>query len=650
MSNYPTMGIPHILNKRLMKMAKRGFSAILAAALILNASPLVSFRTLPGSASGGPQRAYAAPAALAASAEQSGPGGSLAYADAFEKIADPATDNAVDYFPPSTLEDGRLWTDKTVSAGKAVIYDAAGKPADVVEASADEFLITLSALSQSYSTDTLVEPSDTVFILDVSASMYINKLDNGMSRVEAMVGALNEAIATLMEGNPHNRIAVVAFGGNSGNSRICPILKLGRYNVKDGQYFSMKSAAYIQVSTQIPNSSLFDINNRSVRVYGGTPTQRGIYAGAKVLLDNADTEYTYTDKGRQLTVARKPNIVLLSDGGATLGWTDYRFENGDSDTDDGFDHGDANAVDMGISTLTVLTAAYCKQRVRDHYYGDDNASGEASFYTVGLSIGGTGNDAPAVLNPAGYADKVNRVYLKNTYNMKSVLEDFVNSSGDTDIYFPALIQNSPNVRDLTYVTNYDNYVKSYDYTDYYYTAERADELSGAFNSIVRRITSTGNYITNVSGDEDYNGYLVFSDTPGEHMEFKRSLGLWYDNRAYDGRLFARNISTGGNSAYMEKFIDTLLEYQNNFGAGEAEARGIARSLLESCIKAGKANGGLYYNNETDFGNKITYYADEDRRWVGNYFDGGGAPAAPGGAKCVIEMYTIEGAVVNYVSG
>ena len=576
------------------------------------------------------------------------------YSIVFEKLADPNTDNVIDYLLPSTLENGRLWTDKTVSADRAVIYDIAGKPVYSIDAKPNEFLITLSALSQSYTIDAIVEPTDTVFVLDISASMYMNKLDDGRSRVEVMVEALNEAIKTLMDSNTNNRIAVVAFGGESGNSRICPVLKLDHYNVKDGKYFSMKSAAYIQVSTQIPDSALIDKNNRSIRVNGGTPTQRGIYAGTKIFMDNADTTYSYMNNGNLITVTRKPNIVLLSDGGATLGWTDYKFENPGSDTDGGFDCGDANNVDIGIDILTVLTASYCKQLIHDHYYGAAETTKATGFFTIGLNINDGGYDALAVLDPATNAEKVSKVYLKNTYNMKDILDRFVTLPGGSGIVFPVLNKGSSSARSIVTVKNDYNYIKHYDYTDRFYIAENAADLTGAFQSVAQRIVSSGNYSTKIeSGNVDFDGYLIFSDVIGEYMEFKGSGSLWFDNIMYNGRNFAYNMTQPANNDYRTEFITVMSEHQDYFNTDPITAASIAGTILDSCIAAGN-NGdpeGLYYYSQTNFCNKIKYYADDERNWIDNYFDiNGNVNPVPINAKCIVDLYTMEGTVQNPVSG
>ncbi|MCL2013940.1 MAG: hypothetical protein FWG69_03015 [Oscillospiraceae bacterium] len=567
------------------------------------------------------------------------------FSDVFDMRSDPDTANAE--FDPSTLENGRLWTDKTVSEDKFILYDTAGKPIDGIDAQPDEFLITLSALSQSFSVDTFVEPTDTVFVLDVSASMYINKLDNGKSRIEMLVEALNDAIVTMMDGNPNNRFAVVAYGGDSGNSRIYPILKLGHHVVSDGKYFSMRSAAYVQVSSQIPDSSLIDPSNRAVRVNGGTPTQRGIYAGAKILLDNNDTTYTVNRNGNQVTVTRKPNIVLMTDGGPTLGWTDYRFEAPDSDTDNGFDCGDANHTDMAIDLLTVLTAAHMKQTVRNHYYKEDNAK-SVGFFTIGLDVDSV--HAHASMNPYGFPDPpvagvsfnaelIRQSYSGNIYNMKSLLDSFV--AGE-EVTFPALNKGATSVRSLRSVQNTGNFIKTYDYTDRYYSAISAKGLEDAFAEIAHKLVSKGSYSTKVDpgSPPDFDGYLVFSDVIGEYMEVRDVKGLWYENNRYDGHIFAKEISRPDMQA---EFIHVLEEY--------GIPQNAAPLLLSSNLAAGKANGGLYFGDDLDFSNKITYYTDSERNYAGSYFTAEGTPAAvPSGAMCAVEMYTVRGSTVNSVTG
>ena len=98
------------------------------------------------------------------------------YHDFYSMVSDPPTSRFANYFSSSTIDDGRIWVDKTVSTDTITFYDHIGNPTYTIDSKPDEFLITLSALSQSYYIDTVEEPTDTVFILDISGSMHIYQL------------------------------------------------------------------------------------------------------------------------------------------------------------------------------------------------------------------------------------------------------------------------------------------------------------------------------------------------------------------------------------------------------------------------------------------------------------------------------------------
>ncbi|MCL1983505.1 MAG: hypothetical protein FWG53_10545 [Clostridiales bacterium] len=587
------------------------------------------------------------------------------FSEVYNKISDPDTSNVIDYMGQSTLENGRIWTDKTVNASRAEIFDAAGKPVSGIAAAEDEFLVTLSALSQGYTIETIVEPADTVFVLDISGSMYMYTIGStGRNRLDVMVDALNEAIGILMDANQNNRIAVVAFGGQVvggiNGSNICPVLKLGHYTVNDGKYFSIKGTNQVTVSSQIPDSSLLVAANRTITAGGGTPTQRGIYAGAKILLGNSDTNFTATDRrGNKYTVKRKPNIILLTDGEPTLGYTDYTLAGMNTsvspsvafDSDAGHDSGNGAGVDLGIDMLTVLTASYYKQRVHDWYYGAADTEKSVGFYTIGLDV--SGYDAAAVLDPAGTAgppqtnaDKVVQALSGKTYNMKSLLDSFVALTGTGSVTYPVLNRNSSTARATKQLQNSGGYVKNYDYTDGYFPATTVAEISGAFRNIAQQIVSNGSYATKADEDDpDFDGYLVFSDVIGEYMEFKSLKGLIFNNTLYSGQNFARDVASS-NPATRNTYSKIMVKHQDD-KMSEADAL----LLINSCVAAGKAGGGLYYSSPSDFSNRIKYYADSQRNYLGSYFTaGGGLAAKPPGATCVVDLYTIEGATVNPVTG
>ena len=572
------------------------------------------------------------------------------YSDAFALKADPQTN--IPDFADTLNENGRLWTDKSVNFNNTAIFDIAGKQVGRETAEADEFLITLSALSQSFSVIAVEEPTDTVFVIDVSASMYINKLPNGDSRIKALITALNEAIGMLMEANPHNRVAVVAYGGSSGVSKVYPALSLDRYDfISDHKYFSLLSAARIQINPNIPDAMLLSAQSRIIPVEGGTSTQRGIYAGASILLDiGNNTTHTETPpSGPPVTVTRKPNIVLMTDGSPTLGWTDYKFENPSSNTDNGFDCGNANNFDMGISLLTVLTAAYMKQQVQNHYYKDNNAK-PVGFYTIGLdvdSILATASMDPAGVTPTGvFADQVKQSFSGNVYNMRNLLDRFI--AGQV-VEFPALVKSSASTRSLRTIQNTGG-IMSYDYPDNYFSATDNNQLNDAFNKITSAITSHGNYSVRleVGWNPDLDSFLVFSDVLGQDVEFRDIKGLWYENNRYDGHIFAANIQAKG-TVYND-FIDIIREHQSEDNISQISLTEAA-NLLDSNILAGKPNGGLYYNSNSDFSNKISYYAKADRSYVSSYFDSLGQPLAPPtDAMAKVDIYTMMGDAIDPVTG
>ena len=53
-------------------------------------------------------------------------------------------------------------------------------------------------------------------------------------RVEAMANAANEAIRTVMNANPNNRVAVYWFGGSASSNHLGTFMELGHYKFSSG--------------------------------------------------------------------------------------------------------------------------------------------------------------------------------------------------------------------------------------------------------------------------------------------------------------------------------------------------------------------------------------------------------------------------------
>lgn len=558
------------------------------------------------------------------------------YRDIYGMVSDPDTSRFANYFAPSTIENGHIWVDKTVNTDSVTFYDHEGWPIHTINSKPEDFLVTLSALSQSYSIETIVEPSDTVFILDVSASMYVYQL-GGVSRAAVMVEALNDAIHTIMNANPHNRVAVVAYGGYASGavnmSRSQQILKLGHYSVT-GNLLSI-SANRITVSSLVPSDM---VAASSVAVDGATPTQRGIYEGAKVLEENDDTQYRFTtEKGQDITITRRPVMVLLTDGDPTFGWTNHEMHGSDSDY--GYNHGDGNpaSTDMGTDLLSVLTASYWKQRVREHYYGTDDR--DTQFYTIGVGVSGV--HAPAVMDPAKNAGANSQAFAGMTYNMRALLDQFVDPA-DGRISFPALDKGSSTARSLVTVENANHYLKSYAYTDGYYSADNRQALGDAFQSIAYNIISMGSYTTEANpSNPDFSGYVVVADPIGKYMRFKESKGSWVHGEMYYGMMLAKSITAEPEGGELWNYWSGML----------AARMGIGKSTAAELIATNIAAGAMYYKNDDDFRATLLWYADNATNFVGLYYDrGGNTLPPPAGSTGIVELHPMYNEVYNGVTG
>jgi len=572
-------------------------------------------------------------------------------------------------FLNTPLNDGRIWADKSVNAGNAFIYDTAGGVVDVVRSPANEFLVTLSALSQSVNTsEIIVEPSDTVFIIDVSGSMVTNTVPgDGRTRIAVVIEALNEAIDMLMKADDNNRVSVVVYGGQSISSqnhvRALPILSLGRYDA--GTAIFTVSGSNVTVRSNVTTA------HRTFTVEGGTPTQLGTRIGADILLgvDNTDekeggTQIDLGTPGSPYWVTRKPNIILMTDGEPTFGWTDYKLDTYANFSGTTYDYnvGNGSTGDMGLTALTVMTASYMKQLVRNHYYGTmadkpENASKSVGFFTLGLGVNSSISNG--MLDPYGKsASGVPNAQLvvQNNINMLTVLDAFAPGSGTVPA-FPVIAKGTsttnPSRPNQSGIVNTGGLVPTCNYDTLSFTAMDAQSLKDAFSQITQSIVSSGNYSTNTGDDKpQYSGYLVFSDVIGEYMKVTGVIGTWYNNLKYDSSTFGTAITATApvDTDAWDMMVENITKFLSHAGTDDALDEPAARDLIESNI-AGKALQSGSANS------RIIYYADNNRDFVSSYFDLSGDPfhatdkdAADAGKIAKVELYTVRAPAVNSLNG
>ena len=607
--------------------------------------------------------------------------------DRGSRVADPDTSEQMGFSNVPRLHDGRVWADKSVKVNTA----------------ADDFTVTLSALSQSFSvTDGYVIPADTVFIFDVSGSMkdYHVGGDDGPLRIQVLVEALNEAIDILMSANPQNRVAVVAYGGRSqGYARVENILPLGRPALMPSatDYFKYRVSAtgvhYVDVNTT---------NRRTpyVRVEGSTPTQWGIFEGANILTNTNVTGSVVNDltipalnvetglEEPGIYVTRTPNIILMTDGEPTMAWRDFLFDAPPASitgTDPqgillgspGFYYGDGSYGEMGVSVLTVLTAAHRKRLIGEHYFIDNpahagaanNAERKVGFYTIGLNL----EDDPAFKIIEGTMfpfDPANTSLPGNASIVRPPLAEYMGAGSDPNdpnISMEDLLRDfvNPTKRDITFYAQYriawPNYswnhvnsrinlvnnvlaqpltLREAAYADEFYRATDVEDLREAFRQITTNIQkqSTPNVIDTPSGDDQFDGYLVFSDVLGEYMKFGKITSFEFDGVPYSIDGLGEAVET--RAAVFGQFKEVL--YQNmNYGNMIGDPGYVSETRVEDLIKSNIEAGHLQQYNS------VKYYARTNRDFLDSFFDSDGREApADVEAAAVVEVFHMWGGGVG----
>lgn len=282
----------------------------------------------------------------------------------------------------STKDIGRIWTDKTVSEENITLSGDIGSSVTIDKETSADFLVGLSALGSAADiTDVTKVPTDTVFVLDLSNNMWED------DQINTMIQAANEALKTLLNANPQNRVAVVGYSTQSS-----VLLPLEHYESSSSSTFltrdnnTLKATAV--VGGEIKESFFERLTNTSHKY-----TQHGIYTGMQLL--QSEEETTATVGGT--TVTRAPVMVLMAEGEAKYG--SEKFIEPPEEATIG-EAGQRATSRYAQSFVAAMTAAYMKEQVTAHYYGDSGQS--ARVYTIGVDVDKC--DAPALayayLDPA----------------------------------------------------------------------------------------------------------------------------------------------------------------------------------------------------------------------------------------------------------
>ncbi len=587
----------------------------------------------------------------------------------FSKVSDPSTmDSWKDLFDPdvyNTENAGVVWTDKSVFTSA----NAFGKYGITMD-NENAFLASLSLIASNKSvTGISTAPTDTMIVLDLSSSMY----SSGPETVNTMVNAVNQTLTQLQAMNINNRVGVsIFFGGEElwpveGEKYNMVLLPIDRYyNANntflkttlnaDGSLCSLdvNSGVYKELKSEELKSGGYEAQNpisasHVVKEVAGTYTQRG-FLDALHQFTREDLGTTVPmDSSHQPGADRTPILLLMTDGEPTAASNLYSEE-------DVFRIGNNRILERYPSQtdfLTLLTAAYVKERVDIHYKNTTPL-----FYTLSLGT----SISEDVTNPKEYdieADKIrknpsdyteeqqikaerNRVVKEH---WKYMIKDggFVFSDIKTYVeggdYIYATLEGT--TVDIPGRGKFPWSEEQRYYVDRAFTAADASDLVEAFGSVVDEIAQQQKYLpTLVEGNQNSDGFVTFTDNIGKYMNVSDVKGIIFGDRLFSGTDLASNFVYGGGNLGTTYYptdlgIEMVSAVQKRLGISRYAD---AVQLITKAYNAGQ----LSYVNSSNYSNYIGWYADANGKYLG--FWDGGTQNVPYGAVYTVKSYGYLGTV------
>lgn len=376
----------------------------------------------------------------------------------------------------STKNVGRIWTDKSVSAGDVTLTsrEKESGTATIKKGADSDFLVGLSALSSTAKiTGQTTVPLDIVLVLDVSGSMDdpMGSADR-TKRIDALKAAVNSFIdssATVndkrADENKQNRIAVVKFAGNESD-------KVGNEQYRDG----MHAYNYTQIVSNYEaytSKNKSDLQNKvnALDPAGCTATDYAMNR-AKKLVDQSKT-----DANKNADRKNVKRVVIF-------------FTDGEPNHFSGFDDDVANDAISSAKTIKK----------------------DADIYTIGIFNG-------ADVSITGHSGS-------GLWGSWSAKEQF-------NAFMHGLSSNYPNAETYKKLGTRAKDSKGQD-AAYYKVATKADELKNIFTQIEEEIISSAQSPTQVDQGENpsQTGYITLTDQLGDYMQVDDINTLVYANQLY----------------------------------------------------------------------------------------------------------------------
>lgn len=458
--------------------------------------------------------------------------------------------------------DGRVWANKVLTTDEAT----------------GNVQIQLTALGQQYSssvsrfTPGVSNAVDAVLILDVTRSMLYGMSASSTSyptsktatRAYNMIEAVNNMVREVMNANPLNRIAIVAFAtDNNYANRSQVLVPLGSYTqFASGTKSILTMSAY---SSRDGSGTIKEnVNNKTMSIVGGTNGQEGIALGSYQLWKAVQNKTNNEIDSIGNTVRRCPFVLYLTDGAcnvATTRWYDNNSGTNGNITQTGrFKEATVNnPTDLElsrISALTILTASIQKERITNAYraYNKNDDTINTTWFNIGLAV--TDDDvltnyAKATLSPRWcYETQKN-----NTTNNNRVTTQINNYASTATAAGTSANTKFATFPEYQYTKNT---FSDQDDKEFIYYADSAETLSSAFNDLGMSISSVSKESTlPVSQKETIlggNSAIHFEDVLGEGVEIVSNPKIVYEDTTYE-------LKDNGNGEYVSSTYHGLkIEY------------------------------------------------------------------------------------------
>ena len=504
-------------------------------------------------------------------------------AEADNQVADyDSSTSWLTYFGPNkdTEYAGRVITDKSVTP-----------------IGEDKFQVSLSAIASNKEiVGQSTIPVDVVFALDMSASMT-----SGTDNIKPMIEATNASIDKLLAGdlNIYNRVGVVFY--SDGSDVVLPLARYDKNSVASNQFLTYNSRAKtVSTANGLKKVDGTAVGVKTVTVSkSATDTQKGLLSAMNLYANDGDTAVN--------GVKRIPILVLMGDGAPNGGWLDYKGLTGNR-------FGSGNTSTNALALLTQLTMMHGRNQMETRY------GREPLVYTLGLGLNSTGTNEPfarSIFNPQ-----------QTTNDIKNLWTQFNNLNVNGTITV-----NSQKITKLD-----DTITADASYVDKYFPASNAADLTNAFNSIVEEIIIQSKYYpTHIGDGKPYlAGDIIFADEIGDYMQVTRYGAIHVSGTDYTGARCAKLISDDMKSGQLDLNDTEVKDILESAARRWNVTQEKAKALIEESYKQGY----IYYNDDNDFGNRVSAYSTGDAAILSVVPNPEQNPnaAIPEGANCIADLF------------